>query len=105
MILYIDSSKPTGERHLCDEIFVVNNYEDAMETIKLMQYLQRFRPEKKVIEHISMDDSEASVAVLMLLEERRWNYKLVFRKRPTYSMQLILDKHPSWDYHVEEETE
>lgn len=102
MILYINPTKTTGEY---DGLFVVNNSEDAVETIKLMQYLQQFRPEKDVVEHISMENSEASLAVLATMEARHWKYNLRFRKQPTYSMQLILDRHPDWNYIVQEDAE
>ncbi len=98
MILYIDSTKETGPS-ACEGIFVVKNTDDAIETIKLMQYLQQFRPEKEVLEHISMDDSEISLAILAAMEAHRWNYQLVFRKQPTNSMQQIMDRN-TWSYTI-----
>lgn len=103
MILFIDPSKTTGQSEI-EGLFIVNNSEDAVETIKLMRYLQQYRPEKRVIEHVSMDDSETSLAVLASMEARCWDYQLRFRKKPTHAMQLILDRH-NWVYVVQEDEE
>lgn len=86
---------------MCDESFVVTDAESAIETVKLMEYLQRFRPEKKVIQLIELDSSEASLSFLAMMEVRHWNYPLKFREKPTRAIQLILNRN-RWNYTVKE---
>lgn len=103
MILCVNTAMPTGSNE-GDNPFYVNNADDAIDTIKLMEYLQQFRPEKKVLECIEMDASETSLAIMATMEANHWNHTLHFREQPTRSMQLILNRHPNWNYTVEEVT-
>ena len=84
---------------MCDEPFVVTDAESAIETVKLMEYLQRFRPEKKVIQLIELDSSEASLSFLSMMEARHWNHELSFREQPTKEIKLILNRN-CWKYTI-----
>lgn len=100
MILCINPND-TRSNHMCDEPFIVTDAESAIETVKLMEYLQRFRPEKKVIQLIELDASETSLSFLAMMEARHWNYPLKFREKPTHAIQLILNRN-RWNYTVKE---
>lgn len=100
MILYLNANTMNGSNEETG-MFHVNNVPDAIETIKLMRHLQKYRPERQILEYICVDASVLGTLLLQSLAARKWSYTIHFYECPTQRQIEICQKN-QWDVTIAE---
>lgn len=102
MIIRVDTNCDRS-KNMCEDIFVVNYAEDAAKTIELMRYLQRWRPERQIVEYLELGNDLEALTLLRIMEELEWAFPLRFRAEPNAEIKAIIKKN-NWSYALQNET-